>query len=630
MSSDNYQFAKSNAPQGLEHETPYMDEQWNFVNDINSGVYSSGPSLVQFDLSSIFNSDRLCDVNRAYTVIPVVYCAAYTAGSTNTALGLAANVSYFQQCGLKFNYANLINQIEISVNGKVLDQMQPFTNVYSNMRMISSMSIDDLQSYGITWGMGRCLDNVESLRYNGPGVLSSLVTGGTYPSSTGTWLQAGASSGGVGGNGLSNCSIYGLNSNDGDQTSVGFQNGSSYNIGAYYRLNRLNDYSAQTYAVGASPCTNLYGPNTVNGTNLQTITQANTEFRPTFQVINNVMVWTDYCVIPLANILDSIRQFPLTKRFDATVRMYLNTNSMVNCQVATGAAGATNAQSLLSSGSYNTFQNTCPLMINSVYSATATTIPATATVLTAGLFVGRVTSISLNGINFATIGAAIPSSSMPACRIYYPLVQLKPNLRSLYINENRNKKVVYTSFLYNQFNAISSGSTFSQLVQSGLQNIRGVWILPVISSSVNGLTGAGFTVANGITAFSTFSSPFTDGLYNGPLSLTNLNVTVAGINKVQNSYITDFENWIQQISRYEKPVGASDVGMSVGLLGQYQFENGIRAYYIDCSRDSPASQMSPRNVNITFQNNSAVTIDVLIFCEVFKEVVVDVENGLIR
>lgn len=51
MSSDNYQFAKSNAPQGLEHETPYMDEQWNFVNDINSGVYSSGPSLVQFDLN---------------------------------------------------------------------------------------------------------------------------------------------------------------------------------------------------------------------------------------------------------------------------------------------------------------------------------------------------------------------------------------------------------------------------------------------------------------------------------------------------------------------------------------------------------------------------------------------------
>ena len=565
-----------------------------------------------------------------YTVIPVVYTAAYTAGSTNTALALANNISYFQQCGLKFNYVNLINQIEISVNGKVLDQMQPFTNVYENIRMISTMGIDDLQTYGFSWGMGKCVDNVESLRYNGPGVMSGLVSGGTYPATTGTWLQAGATNGGVGGNGLSNCGIYSGNSNDGDQTVVGFQNGSCYNIGAYYRCNRLNDYSSATFAVGTNSCTNLFGPNTTNGTNLQTVTQANTEYRPTFQVISNVMVWTDYCVIPLGNILDSIKQFPLTKRFDATVRMYLNTNSMVNCQVATGAAGATNSQSLLSSGSYNTFQNTCPLMINSVYSNTATTIPATATLLTAGLYVGKVTSISLNGINFATIGAAIPSSSMPACRIYYPLVQLKPNLRALYLSENRNKKIVYTSFLYNQFNAISTGTTFSQLVQSGLQNIRGVWIIPVISSSVNGLTGTGFTVSNGITSFSTFQSPFTDGVYNGPLSLTNLNVTIAGVNKVQNAYITDYENWVQQISRYEKPTGASVVGLSVGLLSQYQFEQGFRAYYIDCSRDSPASQMSPRNVNITFQNNSAISIDVLTFCEVFKEVVIDVENGLIK
>ena len=35
MSSDNFQFAKSNEPQSVERETPFMDEQWNFVNDIN-------------------------------------------------------------------------------------------------------------------------------------------------------------------------------------------------------------------------------------------------------------------------------------------------------------------------------------------------------------------------------------------------------------------------------------------------------------------------------------------------------------------------------------------------------------------------------------------------------------------
>ena len=52
--SDNYDFAKSIMPQGVDLETPYVSKQYNFINDINSGVYSnSGLSLVQFDLSSI-------------------------------------------------------------------------------------------------------------------------------------------------------------------------------------------------------------------------------------------------------------------------------------------------------------------------------------------------------------------------------------------------------------------------------------------------------------------------------------------------------------------------------------------------------------------------------------------------
>ena len=60
--SDVYEFAKSNLVQGSDDECPYVSKQWQYVNDINSGVYSNnGISLVQFDLSNIFNSSCFVD-----------------------------------------------------------------------------------------------------------------------------------------------------------------------------------------------------------------------------------------------------------------------------------------------------------------------------------------------------------------------------------------------------------------------------------------------------------------------------------------------------------------------------------------------------------------------------------------
>lgn len=633
MSTDKFQFAKSNTPQSIDEIEPFVSESFSFVSDINSGVYSgNGSVLVNFDLSSIYNSSRLVDLSRSYVTIPIVYCAAYTAGATNTPLAMLATASYYQNVGLKFNSAQIIHQIELSINGKTIEQLQPFSNVWNTIRLISQMSQDEINQYGMTTQCGTKLDNTASLRYNNSSQVTSVT--GTYPALTTTFLGGGTTYGGFGGNGLTNNSIYAGgagatagNSNDGDQTTVGAQGAQSYNVGAYYRTSRVCDYSSPVALGNTSATNNLYG-----SSGIQTLNNANVEFRPTFQVIGNVGVWTDYLVIPCAWVLDSIRQFPLCKRVDAMLRIYCNANAMVNAQVCTGTAGANSSQSMIASGSYNTFPNTCPLMLNCVGSSSTAFIPTgagTQTVLTAGLYIARVQSISLNSINFSTMaGVSIPSSAMQSCRFYYPLVELKPNLRALYLDENRNKNIVYTTFLYNQFNAITAGSTFSQLVQSGLTNLRGVWILPVISSTVNG-TISGTTT--GVTTFSVFQSPFTDGVnITGPLSLTNLNAAVAGVNVIQNNMNSTFENFLQQVSRYEKSASPSDLGLSQGILSQYVWENGSRIYYIDLTRGSLADQMNARNLNITFQNNSNVTIDVLTFTEVYKEIVLDVETGLIK
>ena len=112
------------------------------------------------------------------------------------------------------------------------------------------------------------------------------------------------------------------------------------------------------------------------------------------------------------------------------------------------------------------------------------------------------------------------------------------------------------------------------------------------------------------------------------MSLTQLNVSVGGVNELMNFYSYTYENFIQQVNLYDK-INASDLGLSCGLISQFMWEHGYRFYYVDCSRATMADQNSPRNLNLTFQNNSQQVIDVWTFVEYWDEKVLDCETGRI-
>jgi hypothetical protein len=210
--------------------------------------------------------------------------------------------------------------------------------------------------------------------------------------------------------------------------------------------------------------------------------------------------------------------------------------------------------------------------------------------------------------------------------MYYPQVILHPERLRDYISENQNKKIVYTSILYNQFNALSSGATFSQLIQSGVSNLRGVLVIPYIASTING--GIGGATYTGVTNFSQFASPFDTAPATGcPVSLTGLQVSIGGVNQLANVLNFSYENFIEQVSLYEK-LNNHDFGISCGLLNE-QWWNYNRMYYVDCSRGNISDMGSPRNVVISFNNNSNITIDVMCFTEFFNSAVINVETGKI-
>ena len=605
---DNYELAKSMFPQGVEKETPYVSKQWNFIQDINGGIYSNnGLSLVQFDLSSIYNSTNLIAPDSAFLAIPITYVTAYV---TNAGALVAPVATSWSNTGLKSGYFNLVHGADVAMNGKTINQFQPFTNAYVGFKLLSSMSTDDLKTIGVSIGMGSELDNPNSLRFNGSAVSNAT---GAFPSNVVV--------GGVGGNGISNNLPFPITDSTGagtDQIVLGAQNAGMYNNGLQSRMKRVVDVTQTgNYLFGAS---GTAGTSYI--TNLDNIKK---EFKPYYVVNNtNYATYYDVAIIKLADLFDSWNSLPLMKKLDATARFYINTGSVVS-NVKTSSGGTTSTGLQITSGLGNTFTGTCPLMQNAVK-----TLPQDAGAMVSGLFVGTptATSISAFGLNGINLASGTQSHFMPSCRIYYAQVQLKPERLIPYISENRAKKVVYTDFLTNTISAVSASSSVSSLIQSGVSSIRGILIIPFISANTNGGTISGG--GTGITAFSQLISPFdTAPLTNAPISLTNLQVSVGGVNQLSNTLNYGWETFIEQVTLYEK-LNALDYGLSCGLINENYWNNAYKAYYVDLARANEADLLTPRNVQVSFTNNSLQTIDCLVFTEYYKEMVVDVETGLIN
>jgi hypothetical protein len=164
--TDNYEYNKSMEVQTEDMYSPYTDKQYNnYVNDINSGVYTNnGLSLVQFDLSSIYNSSKFLDTSDLFAVVPITMVAAYSTNVAGTLVAPAAgNVNLLS---LKNNFIHLIHQAELTINGKTAEDSQPFVNIAKHFQMLSEMSIGDLDTVGYSLGMSK-LDNWKSKIYNG-------------------------------------------------------------------------------------------------------------------------------------------------------------------------------------------------------------------------------------------------------------------------------------------------------------------------------------------------------------------------------------------------------------------------------------------------------------------------------
>lgn len=637
--TDEFAYMSSSASQSIE-SSPYSEKNYNNINDINSGVYSnnSGLTLVQFDASSIYNSSMYTDLSDAFLTIPLVMEAVWVANNTITTPPLVGH----GLCAMKNGFLNLVHQIEIQSGGQVIQNMQPFTNVLKNVKLYSQMSATDLRQLSSSYGFADCLDSSSSQKwFTRPIVPQTTATaiGGTFP-----------------GTGLTNNQAY-LNSTDDysatagpagytsdSQTVCAVQNGYTVNAALQKRIARVTSTKSNVSPNNV----NITNVSSVNGSNIYGDSQAAAstqpvimtagdlaqEFKSHYTTVGNKMVWYDTAVIPLSMLCDSMRAMGLTKRFDAQIRLYINTGSLVTPVSFVSIAGAPLPTGYPQYGTptSSTFSNTCPYTINTIplqqaaaaqdgFLASSAGISAGSNFIVSGLFVAKSPTTSITA-GTATVDLGGIINPMPSCRLYYSQIKLEPSRALAYENDNRAKRCVYEDFIFNQYNAIPAQGTFSQLVQSGIRNPLALCVIPLISTTtpvvVGGSAQIGFTQYGNPydTCPSTFAS----------ISLTNFSVTIGGSQVFKSgSLFYSFENFLEQFVLADN-VAAGIGPANVGVIDQ-KFWEANRVYWADLSRSTTADKESVRNLVLSFKNNSQVPIDILVFTIYNSSISLDTATG---
>jgi hypothetical protein len=88
-----------------------------------------------------------------------------------------------------------------------------------------------------------------------------------------------------------------------------------------------------------------------------------------------------------------------------------------------------------------------------------------------------------------------------------------------------------------------------------------------------------------------------------------------------------YEHFLQHINLAEQ-LNSSDFGVSTGLIHQGYWE-ASKWYFVNVERGNIADKLQPRNITVSFTNNSNVPIDLLIFTFYSDQLGIDVEKGIV-
>ena len=638
----------------------FIRKDWINMLDNQNQNYNSNQSIL--DTSQICNSNKYMSYREAYLSIPFLITlgtTAYTptalpAGFTHSQFLPAQGPDSADYClGLKNWFGQIIHSFTLDYNGTTIIQQTPYVQMWNSFRLLTSMSLDDINVQGPT--IGFFPDDALSWQYITP------VAGACSPAGIGTCNNTNLNTI------TSVCGKFNnFRSGGGNEGFLNRQQLINYDVAgvcavppiniALYQAGAQTTYG-QLSQGGTTALTNLWKSYIISKID-QTTNIANTA-----QVIPGMFQINVVATVYLKHIHSFFNFCPLIK--GAFMKMTLNLNNTTTefTTIASNVGAVANSQLVPAQINVSAIQNPLggvnPIMIASgSYSATQTTagianvpnplasnggVPlfsqgfsnATPYLNGAGTSTVNISyrcNISVGAIcldqQLTNLGNTVQGALSRSIYLYIPSYTFNPPFEQAYLS-NPVKNIKYTDIYQYQVLNISGATPFSNLITNGIANIKSVLVLPFYSATntTNGtVANVGLTTSlNSYSANTGFlqgvpvwQSPF-DPAGTGPTSpltwLTNFNVQISGQNAIYNTQKYNFEQYNNQLYGQNAVNGGMTDGLNSGLISRQAFDMNYCYYYVNVERMLPAEQSVPKSVQIIGQNQSSKAIDLMVFVE---------------
>jgi len=617
----------------------FISKKWVYVNDNNSQNYTS---QIVIDSTPLSNAGGYINWQEGFIVMPLVVVLSST---TVANLPVNTNKGNFAWA-FKSGFWQLINSMTVEFNNQNVIQQTPFLNVFRSFKANTSFSLDDVFNVGPTtgfcpdsagsWDYADVLNNANQTSYQGncSNYPYTNNTNTQYYASAPTFINGNNFVPYAQGNANLNAQVFlpftgvagqPIVNSTADPSvisysGVGSANGTtgnpnSFNEGMLKRQSWYN-YAPNTTANGFN---NAGGQATINnGTNCGAVYRSYLDID---QSPAGSLTWQVYAKLRLKDLADFFEKMPLLK--GSTIRFYINTNQ-ANVNFTTVAQAVTSATGVLATQQQLTINNggptvvgglTFPLMIASCKTGNG------GQALTAGTYN---LSVSIYKNNF-TGQVNGQHTALNSCRLYAPVYYMNPLAESKYLSLAPTKKIMYKDVFQYQFNGQSAGSNFNILVSNGISNIQSVLVVPFISKTNNFTDSGGNLIA---LPYSTYLSPVSPTpAMPDPITLSNFNILVSGVNLFLNNEYYDYEAFLEQLAQSNQINGGLTTGLASGLINEDMFSKGYRYYYGDASRILPSEQGVSRSVQVVGQVQSSVAVDLMVFVEFMREITIDISTG---
>jgi hypothetical protein len=635
MSGDKLTFDLANEIEDVPNV--FVRKDWVNVLDNQNGNYNSNQSVI--DTSQLSNSNKWMSYREGYLATPMLLTLTSGLGA-NILKANTPNESADFAVGLKNWFGSIIHSLTLDFNGTTVIQQTPFINMWNSFKLMTSLSWQDVASFGST--MGFYPDDPLSWSYEatsnqtGKGVCNNTNMAPPFNllrTKVGLSSTAGATNGAIGA----------LRADD-NQFRSGLGNE------GFLRRQLYVNYDPDALC---GTTTSQYGGGTAVANAVALRNGAATSLWKSyiFNKIDSaagavgVLQIAVMGFIHLRHIHSFFNQIPLIK--GAFMKLTLNLN---NCSTNFTCIGTGTNQYRIT-GVSNSVGGINPIMLAS---RARTNIGCINITNTAGVdpvvpFFNGAFSLNRNVLaDTASDSPFIASLSVgPRCLnssqsslvgvqesplsrsivLYVPAYSFNAVFEQAYIS-SPIKKVIYEDIYQYQVLDVASGGQINNLLTNGIANLRSILVLPFYSSRVTSDNiNVGPLCASGIPVY---QSPF-DPAGTGPTSplclLTNFNVVVSGQNAIYNTERYSFEQFINQTYGANSVNAGMTDGLSSSLIDQLGWEMEYCYHYVDVSRMLPVEQQVPKSVQIIGENTSVQRLDLFCFLAYGCELSFDILSG---